>query len=535
MQLKCGFAVCPDENQKIIRFKKPDAHLVVYPYRINVRSARVKAKTNTTALEAEMAHYHCDVNAGVKGEGGKQVASSHYAYICRSGVFAKLQSEEETVFVTSGNMPSWAAHDASLFWLASDTYERENGSVYRECEVALPRELTREQRIAIVKNFIDRVLPQHAYTLAIHEKAASDGLPQPHVHLMFSERIQDDVERAADVYFKRAAAPRKGKNGVARPVDPAAGGCRKDSMQPRLMEFRELWASLINDAYKNAGLDFRVDHRSFADQGIEREPQKHIGPGRREAVERARMEMEEAELAAFDAMRAATAIESIALADRIKIKPKTKPVPVEPEVPAYVVERLINRIKIPPKQPPRPLFHPLDAIEWDDAYFPPRKRPEALMDDYLRPAPLPRKQRPRAFDPDADSASVWRGYRERLMEDAYGKSSQYIAAYWYITRRPPKREIEFKNRHGRIVDKGASITADNGNSSEIKAMIELAKVKEWKSITFQGTDDFKLQAMILALEERINVVAKSEADAKILAEAQRIVGGGGHNRVRPKL
>jgi len=39
---------------------------------------------------------------------------------------------------------------------------------------------------------------------------------------------------------------------------------------------RERWATLVNDAFRAAGLEQRVDHRSLRAQGIDREPVSHI-------------------------------------------------------------------------------------------------------------------------------------------------------------------------------------------------------------------------------------------------------------------
>jgi len=43
-----------------------------------------------------------------------------------------------------------------------------------------------------------------------------------------------------------------------------------------MMAIRERLASLTNDAYKAAGLELRVDHRSLSDQGIDREPMAEV-------------------------------------------------------------------------------------------------------------------------------------------------------------------------------------------------------------------------------------------------------------------
>ena len=45
-----------------------------------------------------------------------------------------------------------------------------------------------------------------------------------------------------------------------------------------LEKWRESWADLVNAEFEKHGLDCRVDHRSYADQGIELIPQIHEGP-----------------------------------------------------------------------------------------------------------------------------------------------------------------------------------------------------------------------------------------------------------------
>jgi ATP-dependent exoDNAse (exonuclease V) alpha subunit len=44
-----------------------------------------------------------------------------------------------------------------------------------------------------------------------------------------------------------------------------------------LSEWREHWADLANERLLQAGLDVRVDHRSYKDQGIDLEPTSHLG------------------------------------------------------------------------------------------------------------------------------------------------------------------------------------------------------------------------------------------------------------------
>ena len=53
-------------------------------------------------------------------------------------------------------------------------------------------------------------------------------------------------------------------------------------------KLRELAASIINESLAAANSDIRVDHRSFKDRGIEREPTTHLGPAASEMERRGR-------------------------------------------------------------------------------------------------------------------------------------------------------------------------------------------------------------------------------------------------------
>ncbi|WP_271005075.1 MobA/MobL family protein, partial [Listeria seeligeri] len=47
--------------------------------------------------------------------------------------------------------------------------------------------------------------------------------------------------------------------------------------QGDITDIRREWAELTNEALERAGISARVDHRSYADQGIELTPTRHIG------------------------------------------------------------------------------------------------------------------------------------------------------------------------------------------------------------------------------------------------------------------
>ena len=225
-------------------------------------TAKAKAK-------AEMASYHLSVKVGAKGK-----AAAHAEYIEREGEY-KLKNKEKLEAVEHGNMPEWAQDNPNLFWQCADEFERKNGSTYREIEIALPRELTPQQRKELVQTFVEQELGEkHAYTWAIHTpKASIEGGEQPHAHIMYSERLQDGIERSPDQFFKRYNS----KN-------PERGGCQKsntaktaEQRKTELVELRERFADLQNAYLEEYGHADRVDHRSLADQGIERTPEKHLG------------------------------------------------------------------------------------------------------------------------------------------------------------------------------------------------------------------------------------------------------------------
>ena len=218
-----------------------------------------------------MASYHLSVKTGGKGS-----ASPHADYISREGKYAR-EKDSDLEHKESGNMPAWAAHKPSEFWKAADTSERANGCTYREIEIALPRELKPEQRLELVRDFVQQEIgDRHAYQFAIHNpKAAIAGGEQPHAHIMFSERINDGIHRDPEQYFKRANTKEPERGGAKK----ARFGETPTERKEYLVAQRERWADLQNkhlERYQHAD---RVDSRSLKAQGIDREPERHLGAG----------------------------------------------------------------------------------------------------------------------------------------------------------------------------------------------------------------------------------------------------------------
>ena len=234
-----------------------------------------------------MATYHLTVKAGQRGK-----AKAHAEYIAREGKYSGSTRYEDLEATEYGNMPAWAEHNPAEFWQAADDNERANGSAYREIEIALPRELTPEQRLELVQDFVSQELgKKHAYQFAIHTpKAALEKGEQPHAHIMYSERIIDGIERDPEQYFKRynAKFPERGGN------KKASGGKLESERKEELKQLRERWADIQNKHLEKHGHDERVSHLSLKEQGIEdREPEQHLGGSgvRNNAKKRALIEL----------------------------------------------------------------------------------------------------------------------------------------------------------------------------------------------------------------------------------------------------
>lgn len=209
-----------------------------------------------------MAIYHLKVTTGSKLKGAS--GTIRCDYITRQGVYS--DREEELVLAESGNLPSWA-RDERHFWEAADTYERRNGRVYNEVEVALPRELPREQQIELAREFVsDLMTPSRLpYTMAIHD---SDG-HNPHAHVIYSERGDDGVAREMEQHFRRADRAKPWKGGA--PKDTSMRGSEW------VKQVRKDWEIAANVALERAGESARVDCRSYRERGIASTPQLHLG------------------------------------------------------------------------------------------------------------------------------------------------------------------------------------------------------------------------------------------------------------------
>lgn len=213
-----------------------------------------------------MASFHHRIKSGKKG-----TAKDHAAYIERKG---RYSDRDDLTHAEYGNLPEWAEDNPLKFWSAADSYERANGAAYREHVIALPNELTKEQNCLLAERLARELVGTKPYQLAIHSSEGKlGGITNPHMHLMYSDRVRDGIDRPADRTFSRY-----------NPSHPEIGGCRKDSggkspmvLRDEVIATRKRIADIQNQALAEHGIDARVDHRSLREQGQERRPERHLG------------------------------------------------------------------------------------------------------------------------------------------------------------------------------------------------------------------------------------------------------------------
>lgn len=170
--------------------------------------------------------------------------------------------------------------DPQTLWNAVDAAETSvNAQTARSMLFALPRELTDEQNLALVRDFCQKEFVDKGMVCNFFYHDKGDG--NPHVHIMLTLRAMDEngkwLPKSKDVYAldengKRIRAPNGSWKRVK--VDTVDWNERKYGEI-----WRQDWAAAQNAALKAAGRMERVDMRSLERQGVEdRLPQKHLGP-----------------------------------------------------------------------------------------------------------------------------------------------------------------------------------------------------------------------------------------------------------------
>lgn len=166
------------------------------------------------------------------------------------------------------------AHIASeKLWNKVEEYEkRKDSQLAREFEFSLPVELNQKQNLELAREFIkDQFVKRGMMAdFAIHWE---DG--NPHVHVMLTMR-----ELTEEGFGLKVRADVKSKSFELN-----------WNSRQFLNELRAKWAEYANFHLRQHGHDIKIDHRSFADQGIDLVPGIHEGVGARK-MQQLGMELE---------------------------------------------------------------------------------------------------------------------------------------------------------------------------------------------------------------------------------------------------
>ena len=169
--------------------------------------------------------------------------------------------------------------DPQTLWNAVDAAETSvNAQTARSMLFALPRELTDEQNLALVRDFCQKEFVDKGMVCNFFYHDKSDG--NPHVHIMLTLRAMDEngkwLPKSKNVYALDESGNRiRAPNGSWKRV-------KVDTVDWNERKYGEIWrqdwAAAQNAALEAAGRMERVDMRSLERQGVEnRLPQKHLG------------------------------------------------------------------------------------------------------------------------------------------------------------------------------------------------------------------------------------------------------------------
>jgi len=240
---------------------KPLGRVAPFPLHSRGEASLSKAETGFYFARVSMADYRLSAQIIGRKQGRSSVAAAAY----RAGVqledartglahdYTRKQGVLHTEILTPEGTPDWMQDRAKL-WNAVEAIERrKDAQLAREVQLSLPHELSFQQNSKLVRSFVQRHFVDHGMIadLAIHAPDKKGDQRNIHAHVMLTMR-----ELTGDGFGK--------KN-------------RDWNTNEQLEQWRAAWAKHQNDRFKELDIDQRVDHRSYAAQGLDKEPMQHLG------------------------------------------------------------------------------------------------------------------------------------------------------------------------------------------------------------------------------------------------------------------
>lgn len=233
-----------------------------------------------------MAIYHCSIKIGSRGKGQSAVAAAAYRSGSKLndkeiGVISDYTRKGGVVFSEISLCPNAPAEyaDREVLWNAVHQIEKaKDARLWREIEVALPKELNRAEQIDTVREYVKGLTTQGMCAdWSLHDKG--DG--NPHAHIMLTVRSIESNGKWAPKSRKVYDLDENGER-IFQKIDKTGRKqykCHKEDYNnwnaaERVEEWRAAWAECCN-AHLSANI--QIDHRSYERQGIDLIPTVHEG------------------------------------------------------------------------------------------------------------------------------------------------------------------------------------------------------------------------------------------------------------------
>ena len=236
-----------------------------------------------------MALYHFHVGQISRSKGYSAIAASAY----RSGeklyddYYGETQdyTHKGGVVMSGLTFPSYVPEkyrDRQTLWNELEKAEKHpKAQLAYSFDIALQNEFTRDENIALVKEFIAENFASKGMICdwAVHEPEKKGGIPNPHFHVLVPIRPMMENGEWGEKQHREYQLDSDGnrirdKNGkyVFNAVPTTDWG------RPETLEtWRRNWAKLVNEKFREKGMDLRIDERSYRDQGKADIPQVHEG------------------------------------------------------------------------------------------------------------------------------------------------------------------------------------------------------------------------------------------------------------------
>lgn len=231
-----------------------------------------------------MAIYHFSMQVISRGKGQSAIASASY----RSGEklideqtgeakFYKRDVQPEAMILAPSHAPDWV-HDRQRLWNEVEAVEKNwNSQLAREFNVALPKELTNQQQLELIRDFVqDQFVDKGMVAdVAIHR----DDSNNPHAHVMLTMRPFNkdgswgNKKKRDYVYDEKGDHVRDNKGNKKFITVSMTDWDRPETLE----KWREEWANYTNQSLERVGVQEKISHLSHEERGLKEYPTIHLG------------------------------------------------------------------------------------------------------------------------------------------------------------------------------------------------------------------------------------------------------------------